>query len=249
VRRPRAWAIGLVGLASACGRIGFDGVVPAHPDDGALAVDARVLLDGLVAWYPLDDEFATATARDASGHGHDGHCASCPTTALGRRGERVAAFDGNAQFVSVASAPELRFAAGFTVAAWVAPGRIPSGYDSIVAQPVGAASGNSYQLDIAANDLAEYYDGQDLYSTTMVSPGTWIHIAGTWDGSTKRLYVDGVRENQAASGVVSFDTQSLVLGCDTTTAAQTNFLFGSLADVVLYNRTLSDAEVALLATQ
>ena len=123
---------------------------------------------------------------------------------------------------------------------------MPGDFDSLVAQAFGPGTNNSYQLDIASTDLAEYYSNLDLYSTTVVGM-TWVHVAGTWDGGTKRIYVNGALEGQMAAGPVVFDTTPLTLACDLTNNLSDHFFQGGLADVVLYDRTLSDQEIQLLA--
>ncbi|MCH8243656.1 MAG: hypothetical protein IH897_13740 [Planctomycetes bacterium] len=34
-------------------------------------------------------------------------------------------------------------------------------------------------------------------STTIPTPGTWYHVVGTWDGTTLRIYVNGVAERSS----------------------------------------------------
>ena len=71
--------------------------------------------------------------------------------------------------------------------------------------------------------------------------GEWYHVAGTHDGTTMRLYVDGVEiGSRAVSGTVA-----------TGTGVQINSgnerFDGLLDDVRVYDRALSPCEIALLA--
>lgn len=74
---------------------------------------------------------------------------------------------------------------------------------------------------------------------TALQTGVWYHLAGTWDGSTQKVYVNGQLDNSAAR------TSNL---CDTANAVQlgqtgTHFQ-GTMSDVALYPTALSGARVS-----
>ncbi len=79
---------------------------------------------------------------------------------------------------------------------------------------------------------------------------TWLHVAATFDGSKIRLYINGVLDDElnAPAGCTSIGTNDLPL----TIGAQSNgtivdgFYQGAIDDVRVYNRELSDAEIAEL---
>ena len=91
-------------------------------------------------------------------------------------------------------------------------------------------------------------DTYRVNATTMYpSHGTtWMHVAATYDGTTIRLYVNGVQEGQLAASI-PIPTNNLALGI----AAQPDGLFGVLQgtmdDVLLYNTALTASEIAALA--
>ncbi len=47
------------------------------------------------------------------------------------------------------------------------------------------------------DDFANLYE---VYSVTQIATNTWYHVAGTWDGSTLKVYVNGVLEATVNSG-------------------------------------------------
>ena len=74
-----------------------------------------------------------------------------------------------------------------------------------------------------------------------------MHVAVTYDGTTIRLYVDGV---QNASGVASFaiNANDLPLAiADLSNLPTDRYFQGAMDDVRLYHRALSPAEIAALA--
>jgi len=80
------------------------------------------------------------------------------------------------------------------------------------------------------------------------SVGAWHHVAGTYDGVTVRLYVDGVEVAAKATTVaaVPVTASNLHIGHKDTESIASDSFSGVLDEVVLYSRALSVAEVRLL---
>jgi hypothetical protein len=78
--------------------------------------------------------------------------------------------------------------------------------------------------------------------------GRWIHLAGSFDGSQARLYVEG-REVAAVtfSGTIGSSMVPLTLGARQATTMFDEALLGRLDDVRLFARALTSAEIAALA--
>ena len=92
--------------------------------------------------------------------------------------------------------------------------------------------------------------GDGIDGTTSFSLGTWHHVVGTYDGVTATLYVNG---SQEASGLkAGWELSSLAFLQIGRFKGSTNYphytgLFaGSVDDVRIYNRALSNTEVATL---
>jgi hypothetical protein len=92
--------------------------------------------------------------------------------------------------------------------------------------------------------------------TTMLPPtGTWTHIAGTYDGTTLRLYTNGVQAASiAASGTMHDSPDDLYIGTKPPrplamlgSIAAGDYFFGVLDEVRLYGRALSAAEIGMIA--
>jgi hypothetical protein len=79
-------------------------------------------------------------------------------------------------------------------------------------------------------------------STTVISAGVWYHVVGTYDGSTVRLFINGLLENSTShSGNLSASTQNNLIG------KSGDALFaGQLDDIRIYNRALTAGEVSQL---
>lgn len=82
--------------------------------------------------------------------------------------------------------------------------------------------------------------------TIALNSGTWRHVAGSWDGQTIVVFVDGIaRASQSFSGTpVGVGTNSNArIGAD---AIGSNYFAGQIDDVRVYNRALTPSEVAAL---
>ena len=79
-------------------------------------------------------------------------------------------------------------------------------------------------------------------SKTQFNTNEWYHIVLTYDGSFIKLYINGVLDNRAAqSGTIKATTNPFLIGSTyTTTGAKFN---GTIDEVLIYNRALSDDEI------
>jgi hypothetical protein len=242
----------ILGLAAGCYAPEFapgGACTTACPGDLVCVGGFCVAQDGeddptLVAHWRFDDPPGDG-ALDSSGHGHHGTCTKCPALVAGKvgGGYRFTASDG-ALFV-VPDHPDFR--GEFTIAAWVFAAATLDQI-SILAKPFGGGSGNSWQLEVLENDHVSLSGGEphSLDSQRSVSAEAWHHVAGTWDGTTKRLYIDGARVAEVEA-YVAYDDHDVFLGGDENSGNQVLFWDGVLDELRVYRRVLSDAELAALA--
>lgn len=235
-------------LVGACGRIGFD---PATRSTGDAAQDGVTIPTGQIAWYPLhgpDGLFVDMVG------GHDGACSApaCPTTGPGRQGT-AAQFDGIDDCLQVADVGQLQLPT-LTIALWAR--QTTAVNQSQLAKPVGGA--NSWQLEasIAGSLLGLSFTTAINPSTNAytVSPdqtivvGAWQHLAATWDGARKRVYIDGAEvASSPMTSPLLYDRQPMTIGCDDNSGTRVLFYAGALEDVRLFDRAISPTEIAQLA--
>jgi hypothetical protein len=85
--------------------------------------------------------------------------------------------------------------------------------------------------------------GGDI-GTPLPTTGTWHHVAGTYDGLTIRLYIDGVeRVSNSASGPLQTSSTSLYIGNKPLSSYPGDCFKGIIDEVRIYNRALSDQEI------
>lgn len=197
------------------------------------------------AWYL--DEGSGPIAADASGNGATGVLFNGATWATGVRGSAID-FNGVNGFVQTGyyASPST-----WTAAAWVRSPAAPTTAPS--AGPLHRAT--VFEFDWNHHDW-------DFQGAVVVRVGgvwypakfgplagnTWYHLAATYDGETLRAYRNGVlvTANTAPSGPPDRmeETTPLMLGRH---CCASQFFAGTVDDVRIYHRVLSNAEITALA--
>lgn len=77
----------------------------------------------------------------------------------------------------------------------------------------------------------------------VLAAGQWTHICGTWDGTTQKLYKDGVLLDSQTPGGSLKDSSNMKIG-----SYIVEGMSGLIDDVRLYNRALTQEEISALAT-
>jgi hypothetical protein len=217
------------------------------------------LLDGLVGHWRLDDGTGSMVAVDSSGRGNDGTLHGLDVNAAWVAGRSLGALQtAHAGWVQVPMSPSINaIVDAVTVSAWVyqeTPIADPDNFGTALSRQIGTSQDQFYHLSL--------FGGRPtLFITTgagYVAPGapdtvpmnTWIHLAGTWDGATARLYVSGSEiANQALTGTIAHDMTPVILGGNGNDASgvPTELFPGRLDELMLFSRALSAYEVAQLA--
>ena len=155
-----------------------------------------------MSWYKAEDN-----ADDAVGNNHG--TAVATTYGPGVVG-RAFQFDGEG-YVRIPDAPSLDSPA-ITVEAWVKGTTAQGVYRYLVAKGVHADEAASYGLYTGCTGGLFFYV-YDRTHAAAVSPdagpaiwdGKWHHVAGTFDGASVRLYVDGKQVGNGTPAALKID--------------------------------------------
>lgn len=201
-----------------------------------------------VGWWKLDDASGT-TAVDSSGNGNNGTLVNMypPTDWVTGWIDGALDFDGWNDYVNCGNDSSLRITSRITVAAWVKTRDCGDNSHN----PYVIKGDHAYALQQGWNNYIEFfiYDGDwyaAMYHVTGSFNNVWHHLAGTYNGSQVKLYVDGVlRDTTNHTGSIANTAYNVQLGkC----AEETDRLYnGVLDDVRIYNSALDDDEVEELA--
>jgi hypothetical protein len=166
--------------------------------------------------------------------------------------------NGSTGHIRIADRPNLRFTNGLTVEAWINPtlgiGRhqaVFGKWDNFL------GPGNQKTFSFSLNTEGQLYlhvsatgsdsvTGTAISSTTLV-PGQWSHVAGTYDGSSVRVYVNGVLRGQGAFNQGIFPgTNDMAIGGvvgGSSPGDVTTPFVGPIDEPAIYSRGLSAAEI------
>ncbi len=159
-------------------------------------------------------------------------------------------FDGINDRVVVPDATSLRLTNAITVEAWIRPRTLANNnnFDRVVRK------GASYELTTSTGDSTclAGTSGHVQWRLTIsgvnrhicggtLTPGTWYHVAGTYDGATIALYLNGTLAAKAVrTGTVTVDNKILTIGNN----ENGNRAFDGVIDAVaVWSRALSSSEV------
>jgi hypothetical protein len=166
----------------------------------------------LVGWWPMN-EGSGQTVRDWSGHANNGYLGSTsgvdandPAWIRGVFAGSALRFDGLDDYVTIPDSSSLE-PQRLTVDAWVRASASPGVDRYVLAKGAASCMASSYGLYTGSGGGLAFYvaDASAGFYRTPEAPasvwdGQWHNVAGTYDGSTVRLYVDGVQVGSGSPG-------------------------------------------------
>ncbi len=204
------------------------------------------LPSGAAAWYRAENNgvdsagpnFATATGGAAYTTGKAGQAFS---------------FDGINGSVNAPMSASLQLTTGLTIEFWM-KGDPSNGLNTCCQ---GLVATDMYAVEIASSGIhfglsTDNGVTQPFPSSGQVAISTnqWHHIAGTYDGATIALYIDGaLAASTPHTGTISSNSGSLSIGSEDGRSGAcpacvgTRYYKGLIDEVTIYNRALSQTEV------
>jgi hypothetical protein len=222
---------------------------------------STVLSQGPVGYWRLNETVqpqpgVVAANSGSLGSSENGAYIAFPTRGLPGpfAGSVGLGLDGSASYVSNVYQAAIN-SHSFTFEIWANPAQVPkfaylassvevnsprSGW--YMAQDDGSTfgHGNGFAVRMFKQDAAN--PSADLFATNDLPLGSWYHIVLTYDGTTAKLYKNGVlASSMATNAYVGNVDAPFTIGC----RSSLNFFWpGSVAEVAEYNTALSAARVA-----
>ena len=206
-----------------------------------------------VAVWLFDD----GDVSDSSGNGNDGELVNGAEIADGGKWGKALSLDGDDDYVKVATSSSLDSAnEEYTGVAWVKIQRKGDPHGSccaddhmIIAYAEGwknilnvfgpGRSGNQGKVEVGSGGLAPSW----LFGDETVNDDTWHHLAFTYDGAKKIVYIDGeVDKEQDTTG--TFDALGLEVNLGGT--PDQRWALGLIDEIGMFNVPLEQADIQLL---
>lgn len=159
-------------------------------------------------------------------------------------------FNGTSDYVNIPHNSALDPSTNFTVEAWIKADAwaVSSWQNTIVSKDQWTAVSEGWVLRCGANgtlsfNLALNNNGNwyEITSSAIMSVNKWYHVAGTYDGATLRLYINGKQVatmNQV--GTITPSGASVKIG-NIAMTGQNRFFDGQIDEVRIWNATLTEA--------
>lgn len=221
-------------------------------------VPDNLSISDYVFYAPLSEGTGTF-AYDASGRQRHGTLTGADWV-TGRSGanqliqgyNRPMLFDGANDYVSAGNPAALQFtwADNFSLSAWIWRSSAAGGgdFDHIIGKTFG-----NYRLALNGQQLSFRLNSNGLIAasgSTDIPNNTWTHVAATWatnssDGGTAKIYINGSL-NTTQTGTANWTDGSADFQIGNS-YGESYYFTGLINECIAYNKTLSLAEVQVLA--
>lgn len=210
--------------------------------DNINAVDS----DNLLGWWGFEEESGN-TVLGSHAAGNTGTLEGfSPSDRVDGKIGKALYFSGNS---SIDMGTEYNLTPPFSLCAWFKA-------DSIISHPHVFAKGGSaiwWRMRIQNSPTKMKFStygatNQGQYGNSLITTGIWYHIAMTWDGVNKKIYINGSLDITTASTGTLTGGQNVRwrIGAAGTNADKFN---GIIDEVRIYNKALSSQEVQSLFSQ
>ena len=153
-------------------------------------------------------------------------------------------FDGLNDYVGIVTPTVPISNSHYSLAAWIKPDTM--GARGIVGWGNYGTVNQVNALRLTDNGLVNYWWGNDLNIVTGPLTGTWHHVAATFDGMTRTIYLDGVVVgSDMPTGHNVPDGRNFQIG----TTFNVEHFDGQIDEMRIYDRALSAAEIRVSMTQ
>jgi hypothetical protein len=188
------------------------------------------------AYWKFDDG-SGGTATDSVGT-NNGSLKGNTTWTSGRMGTALS-FDGNGDYVALATSIDALAGNSLTAQAWVRLDEFAGSINPILTQHDESYYGYYFYV---VNGAPKFYVYKGTSFFEVISPEAlnadqWYHVAGTHDGSKLRLYVDGRLKASASSAGLTGTDSDAYIGCEIGTPL---YYHGLIDDVRIYDVALDE---------
>ena len=202
--------------------------------------------NGLVGWWPFN-----GNANDESGNNNNGTVNGAILSA-DRFGNSNQAYNlnGVSDYIIIQNNSSLNVTL-WSISAWVNPNGYNTGNANYIVGKGDDSNQGHYSLHFKSVSKkarpSSGFGSTGLYtdSYSNININNWVHITGSWDGNTMKVYVNGVLEDSIINPnhIQGTNAQDLFFG---TMAVNNNFpywLNGKIDDIGVWNRALTQQEV------
>jgi hypothetical protein len=220
----------------------------------AVTYETSVLADGPSGYWRLGETSGTtASALTGTTNGTYTGSPALGVSSLVGDTDTATYFDGTDDYVDLGDTYDFAGSSQFTVECWLNPTAPTAQYRRFVTKEryVNSSNRGGWYVSLASTVdgtpnrvVFGRFDGGAgngiVFAATPLQAGRWYHIAATYDGTTMRVYLNGVQDGTTASSLsVEDHTIPLTFG----RRQGTDYYSGMLDEVALYPSALSQTRI------
>lgn len=217
---------------------------------------SAVSTNGLMAWYKFN-----GNVGDSSGNANHGTNSGATLTS-DRFGNMNGAylFNGTSNYITAVASNSLQPSQNISYGAWFKSETNSNQWTPIIEKRFDLVNNpwSSYAIYTSTSNTPspytnKYFNGfsngvvntnTNCVSTSSANNSNWTFLFSTYDGSNIKLYVNGTLESTVPmTGNIGYSTLPLYIGNNSVSG---QFFKGKIDEILVYNRTLSDAEIGNL---
>lgn len=202
--------------------------------------------EGLMLHYTFDSE-GRGVVEDRSGMGHRAKVnGAIWTDGAGEMRNGAYRFDGKDDWLDAGRPVELKMSDVVSISAWIRPATFAPRCQTVISDHA-PVSDNGKVLRLH-RDRIEFLLGPERANeevgTRLETLDRWYHVVATYDGSTMRLFLDGVRaDSKPRHGRIVVNDNPVLIGkC----GFPGELFSGMIDDVMIYHRVLTEREIKQL---
>jgi len=212
-------------------------IIPGVTASAGSAVTPSTLLTGLVSYWTLDE--ASGAAIDSKALTNLAVYNATQNQAGFNGSSTAYTFNGTTSYLGNIDAT-YEIPVSFTVSAWVKT--TTTGVYKFAVSNYHDPDG--WCLGMTDNGTLDFEVNTGyVMSVAAINTGSWVHIVGVWNGTNVICFQNGVKATGSAQATVTYDVNSRF---QVGSRESASFWNGSIDEVAIWSRALTDGEVALL---
>ena len=177
--------------------------------------------------------------NDLSGNNNTGTLQNSPTYSVSNGG--ILTFNGSNQYTTFSSPVNIPIGnSNYTISVWFNTSNL--GQNGFVGWGNYGITNQVTALRLSATGFIHYWWGNDLSVNTSLSINTWYNIVARFNGTNRQLWLNNVLIGSDTPG-----SSHNVPNANNLTIGTTNvneYFNGKISNVEIYNRAISDSEIA-----
>ncbi|MCP4537114.1 MAG: DUF11 domain-containing protein, partial [Chloroflexi bacterium] len=219
--------------------LGPDAITSTHTLSGT-GIDLSPR-SGAVLKLNFDENDGGTTFYDTSDSGTPATCVACPVLTAGQFGQ---ALNFSNDYLGIANAQVPTGDSEYTLMAWIKPNSMAA--QSIIGWGNWGVDDEYNVLRLTATGVQNDWGNNALTAATSDLSGAWHHVAATFDGTTRSIYLDGIKiDSDAPSGLNVTTPDDLRIGARANPLGE--YFDGLIDQVQVYYRALNRVELYALA--